>query len=248
MTEIHKLCLGVDVSESHGLDVVLLDAAYRIVASMSRASLSDLGRFIQKYAPDAVAIDAPPCRGRSGGSRDAEKALRRLGIQSYGTPSDLTKREHKFYRWMRRGMEAFDLCVREGYLRYVGGDPRKTVMEVFPHATTVVLAGGLPPQPVSKRDWRKATLEAQGVAAGALPTIDLIDAALAALTGIHALRGEACVLGDPGEGVIVLPCSTPPSRPFRRLQAPRLAPVRPHLPHLAPCACGDPQCHELTDA
>ena len=41
-----------------------------------------------------------------------------------------------------------------------------------------------------------------------LKSLDHIDAALAALTGLLALDGHACWQGEPSEGVIVLPCRT----------------------------------------
>ena len=92
-------------------------------------------------------------------------------------------------------------------------------MEVFPHATAVVLAGWLPPAGARKREWRRAVLEAQGIETGPLRTADQIDAALAALTGIRALRGQLSALGDPKEGVIVLPSSRLPARPYPRADA-----------------------------
>jgi predicted nuclease with RNAse H fold len=248
MFEEKKRSLGVDVSEKRGLDLVLMEETRKLLALQQRASLADLERFLEKNRPDAVAIDAPSCWGRSGGSRDAERELRRLGIHSYGTPSDPRKRERRFFGWMRRGMEAFDVCARAGYFRYVGGDTNRTAMEVFPHATAVILADGLTPEAIGKRVWRRKLLAAQGVPIASLSTIDLIDAALAALTGLYALFGEHCVVGDPIDGVIVLPCRRLPAKPFRRLKEPKLESVQPHLPHLRPCACGETDCHELTDA
>jgi hypothetical protein len=43
-----------------------------------------------------------------------------------------------------------------------------------------------------------------------LPNVDRIDAALAALTGVLALEGESSFLGDPNEGVILVPVSKLP--------------------------------------
>jgi hypothetical protein len=51
-------------------------------------------------------------------------------------------------------------------------------------------------------------LEARRVDVATLRSQDEVDAALAALTGLLALEGEFVAVGDPDEGVIVLPCRT----------------------------------------
>jgi poly(3-hydroxybutyrate) depolymerase len=110
----------------------------------------------------------------------------------------------------------------------------------------VVLAGCLPPREVRKATWRAAVLQTAGVAGEALRSPDQIDAALAALTGLYALAGRTTALGDPTEGVIVLPARTLPSRPFRRCRADGSPDPQPRLRGMSPCACGDPSCARLT--
>jgi hypothetical protein len=188
---------------------------------------------------------APPAWGVSGGSRQAEKALRRLGIQSYGTPSDPLKQAHKFFGWMKSGFAAFAACEQAGYPRYRAGAVRGTAFEVFPHATSVVLSGALPPARTRKKDWRTAVLRARGVELAQLTTIDLVDAALAALTGLLALRGEFTPLGDPEDGTIVVPDRALPSRPYPR-GGPLGASDQLNLPGQNPCACGTSGCREQT--
>jgi hypothetical protein len=78
---------------------------------------------------------------------------------------------------------------------------------VYPHATALRLGGD--PSAGSKSVWRRAVLERAGVDTGALPSVDALDAALAALTGLLALEGQCEALGDDIDGVIVLP---PPGR------------------------------------
>ncbi|MGH8973718.1 MAG: hypothetical protein ACRD0C_11005, partial [Acidimicrobiia bacterium] len=60
--------------------------------------------------------------------------------------------------------------------------------------------------------WRRSVLEAAGVDTAALRTLDQLDAALAALTGLLAWQGCSFTLGDPDEGLMVLPGRRPPGR------------------------------------
>jgi hypothetical protein len=61
-------------------------------------------------------------------------------------------------------------------------------------------------------------LDRFGVDAGALPTLDRVDAALAALTGLHALEGTYSTLGDPAEGLMILPVHPLPESPLTRVR------------------------------
>ncbi len=59
-------------------------------------------------------------------------------------------------------------------------------------------------------------LASHGVDVDGLPTVDRIDAALAALTGVLALEGSASFLGDPAEGVVLVPVAELPAARLRR--------------------------------
>src|SRR5262245_46127151 len=185
--------LGIDVSAARGLDLVLLDGSAHPVFVRDRVGAEDLPRVVPSLRPDVVAVDAPSRWGTSGGSRECERHLRRLGIQSYGTPSDPARREEAFYGWMKVGVRVYEVLAGRGFPAYRGGDVRGAAVEVYPHATAVALAGVLPPRAQSareKREWRADALERAGVAAAGLSTNDAVDAALAALTGLLALRGD----------------------------------------------------------
>jgi hypothetical protein len=149
---------------------------------------------------------------------------------------------------MKVGFDAFGVAAPR-FPRYGSGEVRRTAIEVFPHATVVVLTGCLPAATASKGRWRRGVLESHGVSAGALRSVDQIDATLAALTGLIALRGEFCSVGDPHEGVIVLPVrESALMRPaYRRCRskAPTLA--QPTLPGMSRCVCGDPSCLRSTN-
>ncbi len=240
--------LGIDVSARRGLDLVLLEDSGRVIAAKGRVALDSVTPLVQDWKPDVVAIDSPPARGRARGARAAERDLLRLGIHSYGTPSDPDSLRSAFYDWMRVGFRVFEACERLGYRRYGGGPlTAGSVAEVFPHASAVNLSGGLAPPGMTKEAFRRATLDRCGVSSSTLVSLDLVDAALAALTGLFALRGDCSWVGDPEEGVILLPGPLP-SAPFRRCPAPPPeADTQRHLPRLAACACGDPGCRALTD-
>jgi predicted RNase H-like nuclease len=80
---------------------------------------------------------------------------------------------------------------------------------VLPHATAVALAGCLPPRGTcrsagEKRRWRARALTSAGVDTAELRTTDAIDAALAALTGLHAIEGRYWAVGDRSDGFIVV--------------------------------------------
>jgi predicted nuclease with RNAse H fold len=246
--------LGIDVGVRKGLDLVVLERdrleprAWRVPVRTGdgRIRIPELGPAIRDAKPDVVAIDSPPGWARRGSSRQTEREIRHFGIQSYGTPTRDRGIDHAFYEWMRVGFEAFRVAERCGYPRFGRGEVRGSAIEVFPHATAVVLAGCLPPQGSSKRLWRMRVLRGAGVGLDGLRSTDQVDATLAALTGLYALAGRTTALGDPTEGVIVLPARTLPSRPFRRCRTEGSLESQPRLRGMSPCACGDPACTRLT--
>lgn len=194
---------GVDVGARKGCDVVIMDGR-SVITHEPGVFPETLASAIEQHDPDAVAIDAPPGYAKPGTIRASERALLRRGIRLFVTP-DEARGSIARYDWMRVGFACFD-AVAHLFPRYCGEDAFKgCAFEVFPHATTVVLGGGLPDRDVSKAVHRRAVLEAQGVDTGPLRTIDALDAALCALTGVIALENGASTLGDPDEGLIVLP-------------------------------------------
>jgi predicted RNase H-like nuclease len=238
--------LGIDVGVGKGLDLVLLDTALvpRRVASKVRPEA--LGRLIDELAPDVVAIDAPPAWAPTGRSRLTERLLAECNIHAFNTPSEEHGRGNRFYGWMEVGFAVFGVAEERGFPRYRAGEPRGTAIEVFPHGSAAVLAGCLPPAGTAKKVWRERVLRAHGVRTDELGTADRIDAALCALTGLFALQGRRFAPGDPKEGVIVLPSTTLPARPYR--PCPGEAAAEGTVPLWRECACGDPACHELTRA
>lgn len=214
--QVFNVAMGVDVSERRGLDIVVMSDSL-VPQTLRSQTREGLGRALEQFAPEVIAIDSPPAWGSSGKSRLAERALARLGISSHSVPSDRSAFDRPFYAWMKVGFEVFAIAEKLGYERYRDGSVLRTAMEVFPYGTAVALAGYLPPGQPSNREkmrWRTEVLTRAGVDVRLLHTIDLVDAALAALTGVLALQGHRVGVGDPREGVIVLPIDALPTLPW----------------------------------
>lgn len=238
--------LGIDVGVRKGLDLVLLDGSPQPAANHRGVRLDGVRPLIQESEADVVAIDSPPGWAGKGRSRRTEREIRLFGIQSYGTPTADRGTDHPFYEWMRVGFEVFRIAALAGFPRYRGGPAAGTAIEVFPHASAVILAGCLPPRGSRKTAWRASVLQAGGVNVDGLRSLDQIDAALAALTGLKALAGRCSALGDPLEGVIVLPARSLPAGPYTRCPETGEPDLQPHLPRMSPCGCGDPDCDRST--
>ena len=83
--------------------------------------------------------------------------------------------------------------------------------ETFPHAITWHLRGG-EAKARQKRPQRTALLTQAGISTAPLTSIDLIDAALCALTAHQFASGAACrAYGEPESGLIVVPEHASPS-------------------------------------
>jgi predicted nuclease with RNAse H fold len=213
------VAVGIDVAEARkGLDLVALDGDHRVVAAHRRCTLGDVVAVIAELRPDVVCIDSPPAWSAVDRSRTAERELRRFGITAFSTPTD--PGDHAFYRWMRVGFSIFD-AIAADFPRYRSGSIRRTAAEVFPEATAVLLRGHLRPSHESKSAFRRAVLTDHAVDHTRLESPDAVDAALAALTGVLALAGTFSTLGDPAEGVIVLPVAALPTA--RLVRAPLLS-------------------------
>ncbi len=218
--------LGIDVGIRKGHDVVVLEEDLTVSHTALRVDTEDVEHLIHEWQPEIVAIDSPPAWSSGGKSRDVEKALGRLGIRSFPTPNEQTGPANTFFDWMQVGFKLFETAKRAGYVRYRSGDPRHTAIEVFPHATAAVLAKGLLPLGTHKAAWRRSVLANDGVGTATLPSLDQIDAALAALTGLRALQGDFVPVGDPDEGVIVLPVTDLQDRYLRLEPSPSATGIR----------------------
>ena len=206
------VAIGIDVAEARkGLDLVAMAADRSIVVSQGRLSVDRALGIIAAERPLVVGIDSPSGWATSGKSRRAERELAAIGIQSFRTGPD--PGPHPFYKWIRIGLALYARLGAD-YSLNRGGSVTACAAEVFPHATAVLLAGQLPGG-VTKVLFRRRVLRDNDVDEACLPTLDRVDAALGALTGVVALAGGHSVVGDPDEGVILLPVPRVPQAPLR---------------------------------
>jgi predicted nuclease with RNAse H fold len=205
------VAVGVDVAEAaKGLDLVGLDQDLGVVVSRGGLSVAEAARLILvELRPRIVAVDSPSGWSAGARSRSGERALSRMGVSVFATGPD--PGDHPFYRWMRQGMSLFT-SLAESYPLFRGDDPEGRAAEVYPNASACLLAGHHRRPGESKVAFRRAVLSREGLAQADLPNADRVDAALAALTGVLALRGCWSAVGDSAEGTILLPVKELPGR------------------------------------
>lgn len=151
---------------------------------------------VASISPDVVAVDAPLCLPKGRRSleervpihfRQCDLALRELGIRFFpitiGPMRALTE----------RGMRL------AGKLRSMGYD----VIEVFPGGAQDVL--GLPRKQRGLGALREGLEELGVKGLRGDETGDELDAVTSALVGLMYLKGDYTALGDPEEGLIIMP-------------------------------------------
>lgn len=221
---------GVDISERRGQTIVLLDGATLVTQLMTVPTAYDAAAVLQERGAVVVAIDSPlkpsmmllrhddarrvyglPARQGLNGLvyanyRVCDYELIRRGMPLYQVADD----EARCAGWMRVGF-ALAHALRGAGLREPRdrSDHQATLLEVFPDAAFVTLLGGRPARKSGRdptgRAQRRSALESAGVRLPCGAGHDALDAAAAAYTALRWRRREGCAVGDPGEGLIVLP-------------------------------------------
>ena len=156
-----------------------------------------------------VAIDAPCRWSTDGRARPAERQLMQKGIQCFASPTKRVALNHPSdnYGWMLNGEALFSDLERTHSLctsipLSVG---QQQCFETFPHAVSCALSKGLV-SAKNKRTLRRALLEQAGIDTANLTNIDLVDAALCALTAHYLASGRPCNgYGEPSTGLIIVP-------------------------------------------
>lgn len=120
------------------------------------------------------------------------------GISCFWTPTQAQAQTHPkdYYAWTRMGMEL--------YRALASTQPPARSVETFPHAVTCALAGSIV-RARDKRRIRTSLLQRAGLDCRRLSSIDLIDAALCALTARFVANGLYRSYGDVDSGLIFVP-------------------------------------------
>lgn len=168
---------------------------------------TEVVEWCRKLDASVVGIDAPCCWSRTGRARLCERELASEGIHAFATPSQAMAENNPFYGWMINGAELFRLLA-PNYQFFDGrySESSQVCFETFPQAVACALAGTIVSAKHKSRDRRRLLREA-GLSIDSLSNIDMVDAALCALTAHHLLNGTFKTYGDAAEGFIVVPRS-----------------------------------------
>jgi predicted nuclease with RNAse H fold len=201
--------VGIDVGgERKGFHAVALTGG-SYSSHLSTKSVPELARWCRETVrARVIAVDAPCRWSEDGHARPAERALMEKRIWCFSTPTRKQAVEHRtnYFGWMLRGADLFQALDGEFPLcRKLPTAGRKCCFETFPHAITWHLRGGNA-DASQKRKQRRELLAQAGIDLTELTNIDLVDAALCALTAYHAASGEECAsFGEPNTGLIIVP-------------------------------------------
>ena len=201
--------VGVDVGGARkGFHAVAIsDGAYG--NHLATRDVQELSRWCRTTVrARVIAIDAPCRWSNDGPSRPAERELMKQGIGCFSTPTreKAVKHPTNHFGWMRQGEDLYRALADDfPVCTDVSEASRTCCFETFPHAIAWHLRGGNA-DASQKRTQRRALLEEAGIDLSTLTSIDLIDAALCALTAYHAATGGECVsYGEPNTGLIIVP-------------------------------------------
>ena len=191
--------------------VVLRDGAF--FALLTSSEVQQVADWCSEQATASViAIDAPCRWSFDGRARPCERELMQKGIWCFSSPShQKAHAPHRtgYYDWMLRGEELYQALEATHPLLTALPLTGNACFETFPHAITWHLRGGSA-NARAKRSQRIALLAHAGIDPAPFSSIDLVDAALCALTAHHLATGRPCrAYGEPSTGLIVVPAEVP---------------------------------------
>jgi predicted nuclease with RNAse H fold len=201
---------GIDVGgERKGFHAVALRSR-EVVATKCSCDPTAIAAWCSEIGATVVAIDAPVSWSKTGRARPAERALMQQGIWCFSTPTEKAAKVHptNYFGWMLQGAQLYR-ALEKSFARFDGSNERTRPIcfETFPHAIACALNGAAV-SASNKRQVRRALLARAGIDCDSLLNIDLVDAALCALSASQFSRGWFDKHGDRGEGFIVVPVAS----------------------------------------
>mgnify|MGYP000496772468 CR=1 FL=1 len=200
--------VGIDVGGMRkGFHAVALIGG-RYSERCATPDVGELASWCRKVNAAVIAVDAPCHWSTDGRARPAEREIMEKRIFCFSTPTRKRAIEHpkNHYGWMLRGEALFQaLKPTHTLCSKLPVDVQNCCFETFPHAITWHLTGGNA-DASRKQSQRRGLLEKAGIDLAKLTNIDLVDAALCALTAHRFASGDACVsYGEPSTGLIIVP-------------------------------------------
>ena len=203
---------GVDVGGTRkGLHAVALRDG-RYLDQFTSLQTAEIAAWCRRIGARFIGVDAPCRWSATGHARPAERELMKEKIWCFSTPSREAAEAHTkdHFRWMLNGAELFE-DLKTSHALFDGNSrplTRPVCFETFPQAVACALAGAIVSARKKGTD-RRALLTRAGVETSKLTNIDLLDAALCALTAHRFALGHFKTYGEPMTGLIVVPDSAP---------------------------------------
>jgi len=200
--------VGVDVGGSRkGFHAVALRGGMYLDCLLDR-SPSKVSEWCRNVGAKVIAIDAPCRWSKDGRARPAERELMKERIWCFSTPmrNGALNHPNNHYEWMLNGERLYD-AISESHPLFLGAEwdcSSSICIEVFPHAIACAISGRILSARNKKID-RQRLLSAAEINIGQGRSMDLIDAAVCALSSHYFTLGCIKTYGDPDTGLIAVP-------------------------------------------
>lgn len=172
---------------------------------------SEIATWCRQVGARFIGVDAPCCWSHTGRARPAERELMKEKIWCFSTPTRGKAVAHpkKNFHWMLAGEALYDALQVTHPILVENRAPMDEAVcfETFPQAIACALAGKVV-SAKNKATTRRALLQQSGLSIEALTNIDMVDAALCALTAHRLACGSFRTYGEVEGGFIVVPETT----------------------------------------
>ena len=206
MKAVTTAVIGIDVGGARkGFHAVALQDG-TFVATLAHSDPLVIVSWCRQLKAVVVAVDAPCGWSDGRASRLAERSLA-MGAQKihcFATPTRARAKQSRFYAWVFNGERLYNQLFKHYALFNGARRAGPACFETFPHAVVCALAGRVVAARL-KRETRRNALRQRGYDVSSLSNVDLVDAALCAITADAFVRGRVQLFGNKVEGFIVVP-------------------------------------------